>query len=53
MTEGGPCLIETSPLICKGNQYIGLYMIGISLRIELKLNEGRNIQQCIGTRENR
>ena len=42
MTYGGPCHIEISTLICKGNQYIGLYMIGTSVRIELKLNEGRS-----------
>ena len=32
---GGPCHIETSSLICSANQWIGFYMIGITVLKEL------------------
>ena len=33
--DGGPNHIETSPLICSGNQWTGFYMIGTSIVREL------------------
>ena len=32
---GGPCHIETSPLICWANQWTGFYMVGITVMKEL------------------
>ena len=33
--DGGPCHVETSPLICRENQWTGFYKIGISVMKEL------------------
>ena len=41
MVAGGPCLIQTSPLIWRANQSTGFYMIGTFVRKEL--NFVRNI----------
>ena len=35
INDGGPYHIETSPLICKANQWAGFYMIGTSVIKEL------------------
>ena len=33
--EGGPCHIETGPMICRANQWTDFYMIGTSVMKEL------------------
>ena len=33
--DGGPYHLETSPLICRGNQWTGFYMIGTPVMLEL------------------
>ena len=35
--DGGRCHIETSPLICKANQWTGFYMITASVTKELNI----------------
>ena len=36
--DGGPCNLETSPLICSANQWTGFYMFGTSVIKELMGN---------------
>ena len=36
-SDRGPYRIETSPLICRADQWTGFYMIGISVMKELNL----------------
>ena len=44
--DRGPCHIETSPLICRVNQWTGFYMIGTS--IMKKMNDLANSSLNIG-----
>ena len=45
--DGGGYHIEKSPLICTANQWTGFYMIGTSVKKELKVTLFKNIQQSI------
>ena len=42
---GGPYHIETSPLICIANQWIGFYMIGTSVRKKLMAEKKSSSQR--------
>ena len=44
--NGDPYHIETSPLICSTNQWIGFYMIVISVMKELKMIPSINYFFC-------
>ena len=35
--DGSPYHIDTSPMVCTANQWIGSYMIGTSVMKELKI----------------
>ena len=42
--DGGPYYIETSPLICIANQWIGFYIAGSSVRKELGIKKENRFQ---------
>ena len=44
-SDGGPCDIETSPLICPANQWTGFYMIETSIMNEL--NKFPSLVNCL------
>ena len=43
--DGGRYHIETSPLICRANQWIGFYMIAASVMKELKVDFNLNFSR--------
>ena len=45
--DGGRYYIETSPLICRPNQWTGFYMITVSVMKEFKLNENAICEKTI------